>query len=250
VRGSAANAATSQVNLGRNAANAGSNGTYTLSGGDLTVAALRYGNAVQTSGAPSVNTFNLQGTGLLRVDSINVINTGTATNTFNFTGGTLTANTVNLPLLTNAGGALSPAVLSFAAQDNPADVVTNPIGTMNVNGAYTQTAPGRLLIDIGAGGNDLVNVTGPAVLAGTVEVNALDGFDPALDSFYDVLTSPDITGILAPIGTTPGGNFYTASVVPGGAGEVLRLTVVPEPGAITLLGAAGLGLLARRRRRA
>ena len=259
VRGAAFNGAIpqSQLNLGRNAATAGSSGTYTLSGGDLTVALLRFGNADQTSGTPSVNTFNLQGTGLFRVGDINVVNpneAGLVTNTFNFTGGTLVARNINLPALTNAGGRLSPATLEFgsaagAQPTNAADVVTSQVGTMNINGAYTQAAPGVLLIDIGSAGNDLINVTGPAVLAGTVEVTELDGFDPSIGSFYDVLTSPDITGLLTPVGTTPGGNSYAASVVSGGAGEVLRLTVVPEPGALGMIGAVGLGLLARRRRR-
>jgi hypothetical protein len=239
-----------QVNLGRGAATANGSGSYTLSGGDLTVALLRYGQAVTTSGPASTNTFNLQGTGKLTVRDILIVNTA-ATNSFNFTGGTLTATNVLMPL-TNNGGTLAPATLAFGIGANnqpidPASVVTSPIGITTFSTSYTQSS-GTLAVDVDVAASDLVRVTGIANLAGTVAVNELNTFDPALGSIFDVLTAQDIVGTLTPAGTTPSGRSYSVSIVPGGNGELLRLTVVPEPGTFSLLIAAAFGLLIWRRR--
>jgi hypothetical protein len=108
--------------------------------------------------------------------------------------------------------------------------------------------PITLAVDLDVAASDLVRVTGVANLAGTVALNELNTFDPALGSIFDVLTAQDIIGILTPTGTTPSGRSYSASIVPGGNGELLRLTVVPEPGIFSLLIAAAFGLLIWRRR--
>jgi hypothetical protein len=222
----------------------------------------------QTSGAPSVNTFNLQGTGSLTTGIISAPNSGSfATNTFNFTGGTLTANSVRIALANN-GGTLSPAALRFgttnAAGADPAPataagVVTSPVGVTTFTGtnSYTQGATGRLAIELsGPGLNDRVDIggdagaVGTANLAGTIAVSTLGGFDPDLGSTFDVLTADSIVNAALVSGTTPGGRTYAASIVPGTDGrDVLRLTVVPEPASLGTLGVAALGLLARRPRR-
>jgi hypothetical protein len=203
VRGQSA-PGTGQVNLARNTAALGATGTYTLSGGDLTAAQLRYGNAVQTSGNASSATFNLQGTGVFTTGTISVINTAAnATNAFNFTGGTLTTNTVNIPL-TNNGGTLSPATLNFGAAgganpapDTAAGVVTSAAGTTTFSGAntYTQTAAGALALDIvSATSFDKVVVGGAATLDGRLDIRPAAGFNsPGLQA-YQVMTFPFRTG--------------------------------------------------------
>jgi hypothetical protein len=206
VRGASFGPATgvSLIQLGRNVAAGTSSGAYTLSGGDLTGGRLQFGNAVSTP-AGSVNTFNLQGTGQLTVGDISFVNTN-ATNTFNFTGGTLTTNTVNIPL-TNNGGTLSPATLFFGIPATPgpltpppetvAGVTTSPAGTTTFSGAntYTQTAAGALALDIvSATSFDTVVVGGAASLNGRLDIRPAAGFNsPGLQS-YQVMTFPSRTG--------------------------------------------------------
>ena len=244
------------IQLGRNATTTTGNGTYNLSGGTAAALATRFGQAVATP-AGSVNTFNLSGTGRLITNTIEVLNTN-ALNTFNFTGGTLNVANVNIPL-TNAGGRLNPGGANFT--DLPSDItglVVAPIGTLTFGGnnPYTQGPAGNLEIDIDPSGNDLVNVGGTgdasAILAGTLAVNLLNGIDPVLGQTFDVLTADTITNTAIVTGLTPGGLAFVPSVVPGGNGEILRLTVseVPEPGTSAVVAAAVLARLTRRPRRA
>ena len=262
------NPGTAIIQLGRNATTATGSGTYNLSGGDLTGARLLYGSAVATP-TGSVNDFNLSGTGRLVTGEITIVNTN-AVNTFDMTGGTLVARTINIPI-TNNGGTLAPATLFFGVPNSPgpavpppgtaAEVVQNQVGMTTFSGAnsYTQTA-GTLDIDIaGASSFDFVNIgadaaVGNATINGTIAVETLSGFDPAVGSTFDVLAADDVTlGAVSVTGTTPGGNTFAASVVTGqDAREYLRLSVVPIPeptAALALLAGGGL-LLGRSRRRA
>jgi hypothetical protein len=248
------------VQLGRNTATVGGSGTYTLLGGIVATTKLQFGNAVQTSGTASTNTFTLQGSGRLITNEITIINTA-ATNTFNFSGGTLNAVNVNLPL-TNNGGNLSPVTVDLPTgfADLPTLLASlNPVGTTTFSGAngYTQGATGTYGVDIsGAGANDFVNIgADPAIVAtasisGTIAVNLLNGFSPVRGSIFDILSADVITNSAAVTGSTPGGDFFAASTVIGGDGrQVLRLTVVPEPGSVALVGASLVALSTRRLRR-
>src|SRR5205823_3116744 len=71
VRGSAT-PGSAVIQLGRNVAAVPGRGTYTLSGGKAVAANLQYGNAVQTSNTFPTNTFNLQGTGVLKAGTISI----------------------------------------------------------------------------------------------------------------------------------------------------------------------------------
>jgi len=108
---------------------------------------------------------------------------------------------------------------------------------------YFMGSTDRLLIDLASGGNDFVNVEGIADLDGVLEVSLLGGFVPTSDMTFDVLTASSIDA--TDLSLTRG---FRAYVVPGGNGEILRITV-PEPATLSLLAIGGLGLLARRRRR-
>jgi PEP-CTERM motif len=264
IRGSAGTVASAVLNVGRNVAGATANGSVTLSGGTIASPNVRFGNAANSTA--SVNTFNLLGTGTLLTDLLTTFAGHGGSNTFDFTGGTLTAENLGMPL-TNNGGKLAPANIDFTAAATAAvadisQLPINPIGStvFSANNSYIQGPAGTLAIDIaGPGSNDLVDIgaaanIGTATLAGTIAVNLLNGYDPALGTTFDVLTADTITSTALPTGLTPSGNGFSASVITGGGADgrdLLRVTVVevPEPATFTLLGIAGFGLLGRRSRR-
>lgn len=238
VRGASA-VGTSVVQLGRNAATTGNgfgSGRYDLSGGILATAFIRYGQVVSGAGVIDTNTFNLRGAGRLITGTIEIFNTA-ATNSFNFSGGVLTANTIGIPI-TNDGGILSPGTANFLA--NAVDISSipfDPIGTTTFNNtnAYNQGSTGSLAIDIDFGGNDFVDIGAgaPVVassIAGKIYVNVLNGFDPPVGSTFDVLTADSITYTASVIGHTPSCNVFKGVIVIGLDGrQVLRLVVVSPP---------------------
>jgi hypothetical protein len=238
VRGASA-VGTSIVQLGRNALSNGSgfgSGRYDLSGGILATNFIRYGLVVSGAGVIDTNTFTLRGSGRLITRTIEILNTA-ATNTFNFSGGVLTANTIGIPI-TNDGGMLSPGTPNFSA--NAVDISSipfDPIGTTTFNGtnAYNQGSTGSLAIDIDFGANDFVDIGAgaPVVassIAGKIYVNVLNGFDPPVGSTFDILTADTVTYTASVIGHTPSCNVFKGLIVIGLDGrQVLRLVVVPPP---------------------
>jgi hypothetical protein len=115
----------------------------------------------------------------------NGIAKGTGNGTFNWTGGRVSVGTVGTPTiafnLNNTGtGTLAPGS------------ATTPVGTTTVYGNYTQVAAATTQIDIAGAtadaGNDLLNVTGSATLAGTLALNTLNDFTPAVGQNFLVAT--------------------------------------------------------------
>ncbi len=129
----------------------------------------------------------------------------------------------------------------------------NSPGTLTL-GSTTFTAGSQLLFDldtpnvIGGGINDLTEVNGNLLLAGTLVINPLAGFGAGTYRLFDYtgsLTSQglSITGI--------SGDFFAVldSSVPGQVN--LNVAAVPEPSTVVLLGLGAVGVvLGTRRRRA
>jgi hypothetical protein len=253
IRGSTSNFGAAIVQLGRNVAATPASGSYTLSGGKLAVANFRFGNAVGTTGV-SNNTLTLSGTGELIVKEFTIINTA-ANNVFNFTGGTLRAQTIGFPI-TNAGGTLSPSNPLFNGLGDISALAIDPVTTMTfqLNYGYTQTAAGHLALDLrDALSYDIVDVggngTGVVSLGGFVDVNPLTGFDPGLGTIFDVVKADALTFTGQVVGQTPSGNLFQPSIVIGSdSRQVLRLTVVPEPASASLALTAAIALISSRRR--
>ena len=128
-------------------------------------------------------TANLNG-GLLRVGTLDL----TAPGTFNMTGGTLAADTVDGDL-TNQSGTLAPG-------ESP--------GTTNITGTYTQQAGASITIEVVSATTpvpgtdaDFVNISGVTTLAGSLDVIPLPdpgGFSAPLGTLYQIMAFPDRGG--------------------------------------------------------
>ncbi len=113
--------------------------------------------------------------GTLTLDSINtttvsggvLIGSG---GTLEVAGGTLTAN------VTNNG------ILSLGRRSSPyaGDLFT-------IAGNYTQTAAGKLVMDVGPSNNDRLTVTGQAALAGKFELLPVSGYTPGPYTSFTLL---------------------------------------------------------------
>jgi hypothetical protein len=134
----------------------------------------------------------------LRVDGVVTQYAGTLT----LAGGTLTLTPNNL--LDLEGGVLSGTgtintnVLNAARVSPGGD---GAAGALTINGSYTQTVTGVLTIDLGgltAGTQyDQLRVNGAARLDGTLQVNLIGGFTPALNDSFQVVTSTSESGDFA-----------------------------------------------------
>ena len=213
-----------------------STGTFTQSGGTVTALGcdLTLGQYASGNGTYTLTDGTL---------SVDLIQHGVGTWDFSFDGGMLHANTVNFALDNLGSGILAPGT---------------SVGTTAIGGDYHQGAAATYQVEIegtGVGGQDydLVTVDGDAILAGWLLVDLVGTFDPDISDFFDVMTatgSIDTTSLVL-AGDTPTEFGWAMSVVGGPAGgQILRLTAVPEPAAITLMGfAVTVLLLVRRKRR-
>jgi hypothetical protein len=87
------------------------------------------------------------------------------------------------------GGTVAPGV-------SPSFVPIDTIGTLQINGDYTQTAAGDLAIQLASITNfDKVNIDGHANLDGTLKLSLFGGFMPAVGNMFQILTATSgITG--------------------------------------------------------
>lgn len=85
-------------------------------------------------------------------------------------------------------------------------------GTLTMTGTYTQTASGTLRLEIGGPslGNDLVAISGQAVLAGNLKLSLVVGFTPTLGQSFTLMTFAPLTtatGFTTVNGTAIGGSL-------------------------------------------
>lgn len=156
---------------------------------------------------------------------------------------------------TNLGGRLSPG---NGAGLTPATAGQGSIGTANFGNALTltSTAASSLYLEISSStSRDTVNVAGSLTLAGTVYFATTDGYVVQLGNTFDFVdaTTTTVNGTLTfnSTGVTfaPGVGFDTSAFATNGT---VTAIAVPEPGTVSLLGAAcamvGAAVLRRRRR--
>lgn len=106
-------------------------------------------------------------------------------------------------------------------------------GNLNMN-----TAIATLAYNFGAAGIEQITVAGSANLSNaTLEFGFADGFSGASGT-YDLLTATTITstGLTLDDQLTGGFSIQGWEVISGGNGQVLQVTVIPEPSSYALIG--------------
>ena len=184
------------------------------------------------------NSFNVNGKTLFvqgggEVKLNNNVDTGTT--------GTVIVNAGNL-----GGGGRVNANLRNGDATNPGGTIApgQGIGTLTVDGTFTQHSTGKLEIELAgtaAGTYDRLNVLSVATLDGLVDVKLANGFAPTaanIGQTWDIITAPTMINSLV-ISLDPSDTpYYSLTCVNCGAAatpDILRLTltaVPPGPGVI------------------
>lgn len=195
------------LSIGRNIGNSAfaATSTFDLTGG-VTQAFLGSVIIGEKSGGGVGTGVGVFTTGLTnnQIDATQItLGVGTGDGTFNFNGGSLTAQTIQKG--TGAGqfnwngGTLH--VQTFGAPVTHFDLVNGGAGVLapgattgvtNIFGSYTQSANGTTQIDLGGAlpgvGYDQVLISNAANLAGAFSVQTVNGFEPTLGQTFTVMT--------------------------------------------------------------
>jgi T5SS/PEP-CTERM-associated repeat protein len=126
------------------------------------------------------------------------------------------------------------------------------VGTLTLSGNYEQTSTGTFDVELGSAGNDLLNISGTAVLSGTLHVamfpEGTNTLVPHAHDRFDILTATGgVSGIFGTTSLPPLGSNLYWSIQYGP--NVVSLEVVPEPATCVLAVVAGTLVAIRRRER-
>jgi fibronectin-binding autotransporter adhesin len=192
---------TGNVSMGNAALNTNSVNNLTLNAGTTTLRGnLTVGNAGALAVANVTNTVTLAG-GSLGIAGTLGANTSTLeTDTFNWTGGTLSVGTVTTTNASWVGGSLNGSTLFNTNSGVFAPGTVGVAGKTTITGNYLQSGNGALALDL-LGSNiavqyqqlvnsntfyDTISITGTANLGGDLLVN-LGGSTPATNAGYTVV---------------------------------------------------------------
>lgn len=114
-------------------------------------------------------------------------------------GTTLLSGTALIaPVADFQGGSLTGSgTIRGNVQSDASIVPGTPIGTFLIEGNYTQTAGGVLVIDLAglaSGRFDTLNITGIATLGGLLQVRSIDGYVPRPGNFFTILSAAAVAG--------------------------------------------------------
>jgi hypothetical protein len=203
-------------------------GTFTCPAGEGADIAVSFANTgavvIQQGGGLGLN--NATNTGTVTASPGASLGVGSYTQTAGST--VLNGATVSGGALNIGGGALIGTGTISANVTSGGQVIpggTGVAGSLVIDGSYTQTTRGTLLIDIGgttAGSQySQLAVSGTATLGGTVDVDIINGFQPALGNTFEPLTFASPSG---------GFGFYNGIVL----GDRLILDPALNPTNLTL----------------
>ncbi len=189
-----------------------------------------------TAGLTSVDDFR-QSAGETTVDSEMRLNPGRL---LRLEGGELNGSGTIIGDVNNSGGNVNAG---------------NSPGTLAIDGDYTQTTGGTVLVEIAGsapGQFDVLTVTGSASLAGTIVVDLLGAPTFAVGQSFDVLIAASISNSFANSSIDAGFATFDVLIVNGLSEDIVRLTAtsvsaVPLPAAAWLFAAALVTLGATRR---
>ena len=164
-----------------------------------------------------------------------------------------------ISILTNTGTLTGSGTIQGHVQNSGIVAPGSSPGLLTISGDYTQTAAGKLVIELGGDvrgvGYDALDITGKADITGSNLIIALYGKYNPLTGTYDILHAAG--GVTGEFGTLagPSGWTWTLSYLDTDRNDVIdtvRLNgvqnPVPVPAAVWLLGSGLLGLWGFRRK--
>jgi len=120
-------------------------------------------------------------------------------------------------------------------------------GTLTVLGDYEQASEADLIIEIGDGAHDLLQISGQATLAGRLIVQLFGGFEPSLGDSFVILTACSVEGAFDPVDWPSLSEGLSWALTTGP--NAVTLDVIPEPAALALLVMGGIGFIPCRRKK-
>jgi hypothetical protein len=268
-----ASAGSFTIENGRNFTTAGdfqNSGTLVVGNGSTFTTGAGAANSYTQSGASSLTDIQgggqldaatyTQNAGTTRIDADGTLTTAT----FNFNGGALVVNGNLDPLSLDVCAHCTLEGLGTVTADVISDGTVAPgssptaPGTLSIHGDYQQDPGAELLIELaatGAGHFGVLDVSGDAELAGTLEFEAIDGFVPTKGDDFTFLLfgseSDAFSSTLFEDGACPIGDTCKTVFGPGMlsldiTGSSSGPPTVPEPPSAWLLAIAG-ACLARLR---
>lgn len=220
--------------------------TYNMLGGSLTIATfLQIASGATGNGAfkQSGGTLQINRTGAAGQQGLHIATTAGGTGLYEISAGSLTIANTNPGAINGTAGTGGGSFGTFR--------IIGSAPTISIGKDYTQRKDSKLDVVIDAGGISLMNLGGNAILDGILSASfttvptigqefqiikyagTRTGTFASFDSLVDSPLGPDSVQLAIDYGS--------------GTNDVVKLTVVPEPSSILLLGSLGLVLLARRR---
>ena len=138
----------------------------------------------------------------------------------------------------NASGTLNDSATSFT-NNGTLSIDTGAAASLAISGNYTQTSTGALNVELGGttAGTlyDQLNVSGTAVLAGSVNIALINGFTPSSGNTFQIMTFGSVSGTFATYNGTSLSNGLLL-LTPSQTATAVTLTTSMAPTADLALG--------------